>query len=295
MKARVCIVAAASAVILATVGIQAAGAEPAAGAADDSAGYFAGYFKTVDKSQAEQPHWITPLVTVTPRLEEEVRYDQVWQTRPKNADFTNYGAGKGLELIPLEPVEVILGIPGYQVLNRPGKASERGWADETFLIKYRALSSNEEHGNYIASAFLGISVPTGDPAFTADRTIFTPTLAAGKGWGSRTHGCDVQSTLSAAIPDGNKHGLGIPVVWNTAFQLHIFDEHFWPELELNYTHFSDGPNDGKNQLFYTIGAVLGRFPIAGRLRVVVGAGYEQALTAFRTFNHAWLLTLRTPF
>ena len=29
--------------------------------------------------QSEQPHWITPLVTVTPRPEQELRYDQFWQ------------------------------------------------------------------------------------------------------------------------------------------------------------------------------------------------------------------------
>jgi len=42
-------------------------------------GYFTDWFPRVDKTQAEQPHWITPLATTTPRLEEEVRYDQWWQ------------------------------------------------------------------------------------------------------------------------------------------------------------------------------------------------------------------------
>src|SRR5438128_1107290 len=41
-------------------------------------GYFANWFNRVDKIQAEQPHWITPLATTTPRLEEEFRYDQLW-------------------------------------------------------------------------------------------------------------------------------------------------------------------------------------------------------------------------
>ena len=38
--------------------------------------YFTNWFGRVAAAQASQPHWITPLVTVTPRLEEEVRYDQ---------------------------------------------------------------------------------------------------------------------------------------------------------------------------------------------------------------------------
>ena len=44
--------------------------------------YFSDWFARVSKTQAEQPHWITPLVTVTPRLEQELRYDQLWETVP---------------------------------------------------------------------------------------------------------------------------------------------------------------------------------------------------------------------
>jgi hypothetical protein len=33
------------------------------------------------ETQAEQPHWITPLNTMTPRLEQEFRCDIQWQTR----------------------------------------------------------------------------------------------------------------------------------------------------------------------------------------------------------------------
>ena len=34
----------------------------------------------VSETQADQPHWITPLNTTTPRLEQEFRYDIQWQT-----------------------------------------------------------------------------------------------------------------------------------------------------------------------------------------------------------------------
>ena len=43
-------------------------------------GYFASWFSRVDRTQAEQPHWATPLATTTPRLEEEFRFDAFWQT-----------------------------------------------------------------------------------------------------------------------------------------------------------------------------------------------------------------------
>jgi hypothetical protein len=42
--------------------------------------FFADWFNMVSETQAEPPHWITPLNTTTPRLEQEFRYDIQWQT-----------------------------------------------------------------------------------------------------------------------------------------------------------------------------------------------------------------------
>jgi hypothetical protein len=251
------------------------------------------WFATSDASKEEQPHWMTPIVTVTPRLEQEYRYDQSWQNRPNNVDLDNYGGGKGLELIPTENTEVILGVPAYQTrTTRAGKTS--GWADETFLLKYRAVTANEENGNYIATGFLGISVPTGSDAFTNHDTIITPTLAVGKGWGSRSSGFDIQSTVGIAIPTGDKHELGTPVTWNTALQGHVLEK-LWPEIEANYTYFKAGPNDGKTQVALTAGIVLGRFEVTPRVKLIVGGGYQKPVSSFYTFNHMWLMTARAAF
>ncbi len=122
-------------------------------------GYFANWFIRVDKIQAEQPHWITPLATTTPRLEEEFRYDQLWQENAKGVTTDNYDGGKGLELIPVEKVEVIFNLPPYIDHNNP--TVRNGWGDVAFLVKYRLLSASEEHGSYILTAFLGWSLPTG--------------------------------------------------------------------------------------------------------------------------------------
>jgi hypothetical protein len=264
-------------------------------AADDSSmGKFLDqWFATSDAAKEEQPHWMTPVVTVTPRLEQEYRYDQSWQTRPKNTDLDNYGGGKGLELIPTENTEVILGVPGYQTRTTPqGKVS--GWADETLLLKYRAVAANEENGNYIATGFLGVSVPTGSDIFTNHQTIITPTIALGKGWGSRSSGFDIQSTVGIAIPTGDKHELGMPVAWNTAFQGHLLEK-LWPEIEANYTYFKAGPNDGKTQVAVTAGLVLGRFEVTPRVKLIIGGGYQKAVSSFYTFNHTWLMTARAAF
>jgi hypothetical protein len=87
------------------------------------------YFKRVAEQQAEQPHWITPVVTVTPRLEQEFRYDIFWQGHADGTTTENYGGSKGLELIPAKNVEVIIGIPPYIEHNNPKQKD--GWGDES--------------------------------------------------------------------------------------------------------------------------------------------------------------------
>src|ERR1700730_2347974 len=257
------------------------------------AGFLDPWFATSDAAKEAQPHWMTPVVTVTPRLEQEYRYDQTWQNRPNSVDITNYGGGKGLELIPTANTELIIGEPAYQTRNTP-KGRVSGWADETLLIKYRVLSANEEHGNYIVTGFLGVSAPTGNAAFTNNATIVTPTIAAGKGWGTREAGFDIQSTIGIAIPTADKRTLGMPTVWNTAFQAHVLEK-LRSEIETTYTNYNGGPNDGKHALAVSAGLVLGRFEITPRVKLIIGGAYQKPLRTFYTYNHTWLLTARAAF
>ena len=261
--------------------------------------YFADWFPRVTRIQSEQPHWVTPLVTVTPRLEEEYRYDQLWQAQPHGKALDNFGANKGLELIPFQNTEIILGVPGWIARNgalphKPRKGKPKppsdGWADETFLIKYRILSGNEENGDYILTAFMGFTVPTGDDGNSAGHTIYTPTVAFGKGFGN----FDFQSTVGVGIPNGGVDRLSMPLNWNTAFQYRVF-RYFWPELEFNYTWFTLGENTGKSQLFVTPGLLIGRIPIHDRVGMTFGAGYQVAVTHHPAYNNAVIATGRIPF
>jgi hypothetical protein len=68
----------------------------------------------------------------------------------------------------------------------------------------------------------------------------------------------------------------------------------WPEVEINYTHFMDGPNDGKNQAFITPGILFGRFHLYQRLALTSGGGFQIAATHFHTNNNG-ILTVRFPF
>lgn len=254
--------------------------------------YFANWFPRVTQIQSEQPHWITPLVTVTPRLEEELRYDQYWESQRYGSTIDNFGDSKGLELIPFQNTEIILGIPGWVAHNgtqRPGGDTD-GWADETFLIKYRLLSANEDNGNYIVTAFMGFSAPTGDDGNSNRHGVFTPTIAGGKGFGN----FDVQATAGISLPDGGLQRLGMPLAWNTAFQYHVF-HYFWPEFEVNYTWWPNGEREGQTQVFLTPGLMIGRIPIHNRVGITFGAGYQVAVTKNPAYNHAVIASGRIPF
>lgn len=289
------LLAAALAVALALVGFPPRPARADFSLLDGVQDYFENWFTRVSRTQAAQPHWITPLVTVTPRLEEEWRYDQSFQARQHGETLTNFGGGKGLELIPWDTVEVILGVPPYQSHEFPGKkgAKNRGtddFGDWTALVKYRLLSANEENGNYILTAFLGISAPTGTEHNSTGHALFTPTIAFGKGWGD----FDVQSTVSATFPNGGLDRLGMPVAYNTAFQYRLF-RYFWPEFEVNYTWFPDGEHAGKNEVFLTPGMIIGRLPVYERIGATFGAGFQAAVTKFNRYHNAWIITGRIPF
>ncbi len=251
-------------------------------------GYFSGWFARVDKTKNEQPHWVTPVATTTPRLEEEYRYDQFWQTNAKGITTNNYDGGKGLELIPFEKVEVIFNFPPYLVHNDP-KVRD-GFGDIAFLVKYRLLSQNEEHGNYILTAFLGWSLPTGDHSNGALHPVITPTLAYGKGF----RNFDLQGTFGIGMPTADTNTLGRTFTWNNAFQYRVLRK-IWPEVELNTTFFQDGHNDGQKQNFVTPGLLLGRFRLWGRVGMTFGGGFQIATTRFHTTNHNGIFTIRFPF
>jgi len=241
-------------------------------------------------SQAEQPHWATPVATVTPRLEQEFRTDYLHEYLPADQYLSNYGNGKGLEVIPTENIELLLNVPPY--LQHGGASQKNGFGDYSMTGKYRFLSANEQSGNYIVTGFLGISLPTGTGAVaTSGQAVsITPTIAGGKGFGD----FDIQSTVGIQLPVDRVQKIGRTLSWNTTLQYHAY-QYFWPEVEVNYTHYIAGENDNKTQVLITPGLVLGKFVIKDRWGVTLGAGYQVAATHFNTYDHAVLATARMPF
>jgi hypothetical protein len=242
----------------------------------------------VTRTQSRQPHWITPVVLVTPRLEQEFRADFVRQLQPNHAHAWNLDNGKGLEVIPQSHIELLANLPPYLIHNPNGAAT--GFGDVSFAMKYRIVSANEQKGNYILTAFFGGSVPTGSHKNGAASAILTPTLSAGKGWGR----FDIESSLGGTLPVDSTVKVGRSIVWNTVAQQHL-GRYLWPELETNAIFYKGGANDGNAQLFLTPGLVAGRIPLHNRIGLTMGAGMQIAATHFHTYNHALILTARIPF
>ena len=257
------------------------------------------YQSRVTATQNRQPHWITPLVLVTPRLEQEVRSDFVRQTNAKLQDTWNYGNSKGLEIIPFSRVELLFNFPPF--FNHDTGAKD-GFGDVSFNSKFRIFSRNEESGNAIVTAYLAATVPTGKDANGSCCAVMTPSIGGGKGFGLLA----LETTLGGSLPVSNATGLGHTMTWNNVAQYRLAKSGsarlFWPELELNSSFYSGGSNDGKIVTFATPGLVIGRMPLShdasgkpGRLGLTIGAGEQIALTHFHTYNHGIVLTARIPF
>jgi hypothetical protein len=269
----------------------------------------------VTASQNAQPHWMTPLITVTPRLEQELRWDVYDQQNGAgtqgNAQHLVSNGGPGgprVEFIPTYNTEIILAAPPEISASGP-KGTQTNPGDwPAFLAKYRFISANEQNGNYIVTGFFQMSVPSGYGAGISNNVLVAqPTLAFGKGWGD----FDIQSTISVQVPVDSyfcssaqcgtapKTGsvitnFGDPVLWNTTFQYHLW-QYFWPAVEVNYEYWPNGTHAGLNQVLLTPELILGRFQIAPRQSLIVGAGYQMAVTNNPVTQNNFVATVRFTF
>lgn len=245
------------------------------------------WFQQSSRAEAEQPHWAAPMFTVTPRLVQQFRYDMGWQS---NNGFTNanYGEGKGLELVPMDRIELYVSTPPYLTHTKPGLNA--GIGDMTFLFKYRAAAGDPESGNYVVTAMLSATVPTGEYANGSTDASISPTVALGKGWGK----FDLQGTAGVTVPTGDRNVLGTPLLLNATAQYHLM-KYFWPEAEVNSTMWENGKNDGKKQVFLSPGLVVGKFRLWNRVGFAFGGGVQIAATQFHTYEHNWVTSVRFPF
>jgi hypothetical protein len=244
-------------------------------------------------TQAKQPSWPPPLISPYPMLIQVFRADFTRQITPTLTSTWNYGASRGLNLIPGFNSEVDVYYAPYLQHNTP-KVKD-GFGDVGFLYKYRILSRNEKDGNYMLSAQLTATIPTGSHANGSPDSSVSPTLLSGKGFGK----FNVISCLGGTLPTEETNKVGRSIAWNTTAQYHL-SKYVWPELESNATWFFAGKNGGKKQNFLTPGIVFSKFKFRpsderSRIGVAFGAGMQIATSQFHTYNHELAFTSRLVF
>jgi len=255
--------------------------------------FFAHWEGRASRTQSKQPSWSVPLVAPYPMLIQVLRADFTRQVTPTLTDTWNYGASRGLNLIPGFNSEFDFYYPPY--IQHNAKGAKDGSGDAGFLYKYRILSANEKSGNYMLSAQIVSTIPTGSYSNGSTDASVSPTLLGGKGFGR----FDVITSLGGTLPTGDTVKLGRSVAWSTTAQYHI-GRYFWPELESNATYFFGGKNDGKSQNFLTPGVTLSKFKLHpdnehSRVALATGAGMQIATSKFHTYNHNLVITARLVF
>jgi hypothetical protein len=210
-----------------------------------------------------------------------------WQQDPAGTITANYGASRGLEIIPTTFMEAGIFPPNYLVHQ---SSVPDGFGDLSWQVKLRMFAATEGKGDYFVGFFFGGSFPTGTPPNGLGHPVLSPTFAAAKGLGH----LDIQSTIGANLPTSGTDLLGRTIIFNTAVDYKVKGI-FWPMLEQNSTFWSGGTLDGKKQVFLTPGIVLGSFPLAKRLHISFGGGVQIAVTHFHQFNHRFILSVRFPF
>ncbi|AXC11248.1 hypothetical protein ACPOL_1910 [Acidisarcina polymorpha] len=243
--------------------------------------------------QAKQPSWSVPLVAPYPMLIQVFRSDFTRQITPTHTSTWNYGASRGLNLVPGLNSEIDFYYPPYLQHNTP-KAKD-GFGDVGFLYKYRFLSANEKQGNYMLSAQVTATIPTGSHSNGSTDASVSPSILGGKGLGR----FDVISSLGGLLPTGDTKTLGRSIAWNTTAQYRL-GRYVWPELEANTTHFLGGKNDGKTQNFLTPGITFSKFKFHpqdthSRTGIAFGAGMQMATSHFHSYNHELVFTARLIF
>ena len=255
--------------------------------------FFAKWESRTTATQAKQPSWPPPLVSPYPMLIQVFRADFTRQITPTHTTTWNYGASRGLNLVPGFNSEVDVYYAPYLQHNTP-KAKD-GFGDVGFLYKYRILSRNEKDGDYMLSAQLTATIPTGSYSNGSPDSSISPTLLSGKGFGK----FDVISCLGGTLPTEETNKVGRSIAWNTTAQYHL-SKYVWPELESNATWFFAGKNHGKMQNFLTPGILFSKFKFhpsdeTSRTGVAFGAAMQIATSQFHTYNHELAFTSRIVF
>ena len=110
------------------------------------------WMRRVAKARASQPHFVSPLVTTHVMLVQQYRFDISRQGDPTGATVTsNYGASRGLEIVPVTRLEVGIFPPSYVAHQ---SSVPDGFGDLSWQVKFRAFSATEGKGALDSTSFI---------------------------------------------------------------------------------------------------------------------------------------------
>jgi len=240
---------------------------------------------------AVQPAWITPVVEADPRLVQFVRASFSNEYAAARTQTVSYGNGRGFGLIGGDRYEFDFMPPSYIQHN---STAVDGLGDASTLVKYRIVSSNADHRNFIVTALLSHSFATGSYKNGAATDCWGPTLAGGFGFHRRF---EVESTLGGTMPTGRIATQGRSIAWNALAQARA-TRHVWFEFENNATFYFAGSHGGKMQNFVTPAA----FYVVRRKEwksthpfFIIDGGMQMATSGFHTYNHNLISEARMLF
>lgn len=113
-------------------------------------GWVDDWLAMVTRVQSAQPKWMGPLVTTTPLLMQQFRYDAVWQHAGNGANTRLIGNAKGLELVLPTATQLQFNMPPYVerdalTVVQNGKVKTNpavsGFADWPFLLLKQRLAA----------------------------------------------------------------------------------------------------------------------------------------------------------
>ena len=238
-----------------------------------------------------QPAWPTPLAESDPRLTQYYRLAFSHEYAPAGTETANIGNGRGGGVTAWNRCEFDVMPPGYVQHH---SAAVDGFGDLAAQIKVRLVSADAEGGNYIVSALLSRTFPTGSSSNGAQTGVWNPTIAGGIGLSRRI---DVETTLGGSMPTGKIAAQGRTVLWNALVQTRT-SRSTWLELENNATYFFAGSHDGRMQNFVTPAAFyILRSPEWQSTHpfLVFSSGMQIATSRLHTYNHNFIGEMRILF
>jgi len=237
-----------------------------------------------------QPSWMAPLIQSDSRLSQAIRFSvSNYTTGP--AHPIDYGNNHGITAIVQRRLQFDLDPPNF-VRNHATGLSD-GFTNLGAQVKVRIASGNADHHNYALSAILFHGFAPRAYRNFALSSYYSPSIAAGKGFGRVA----VLTTVGGWLPTAKVTQQGRTIDWNLTGQLRV-SPHAWIDVENNFTHFLGASIDGHTQNMITPAAFYmirrkGWKP--EHAAFVVDGGMQMATSGFHTFNHNVITELRVLF